>query len=79
MWVFINIYKKKKYKQKTKERKKKIVTTIATVPLETKVALGGKKWLTKQKGHYRGIASSYIVGRRAQINGWKKKKKKNTC
>ena len=27
-------------------------------------------------GHYKGIASSYIVSRRAQINGWKKEKKK---
>ena len=44
--------------------------------MKLKWHLGEKNGSLHQKGHYRGIASSYIVSRRAQINGWKKKKKK---
>ena len=47
--------------------------TIATVQ-----NLGGKKGSLHQKGHCRGIASSYIVSRKKSTNRWLGKKKKNT-
>ena len=45
--------------------------TIATVQ-----NLGGKKGSLHQKGHCRGIASSYIVSRKKSTNRWLGKKKK---
>ena len=45
--------------------------TIATVQ-----NLGGKKGSLHQKGHCRGIASSYIVSRKKSTNRWLEKKKK---